>query len=231
MTKIAYNNQYNKTQILLRDSVFKREMRKTKKNFYDLGCPLPKGGLKSEEEFIKWKEKYFHLREKKKQFTNFYQNYFQDILIANGIKPFDKYYNKFLENYLFFNKTEPEIKPLRVVVKYSNDKKEKELYIQIFPNTTKKDISNIWSLIEKEKKEIFKKEDIKSKKWECMNRDIEIYKRSEQLAKIPFKKRKEKYGAGAIYQIIKDEMHDKGKLTPEIIRASIFKVKKNTKTL
>lgn len=224
--KVIHNKDYNKAKILLTNSDFQKTIKKIKENFTYLGCPLPKGGLKSEEEFEVWKDKYFSCRKKKKQFTGFYGIVFYEILVKNNINPNDKFFNDFLRSYTFFNQKEPETIPLKAKVTFNKKTKDYELYIQILPQTTKKDVCNFWNIVKKEKKNIFKEKDLKYKTWEGRNRDLEIYQRYIQLSKLSFEKRKEKFGYGSVGKIILNELSEKfRRLTPEIIRASILKVK------
>ena len=225
--KIVHNLKYNKTQILIKDPGFKRAVSKLKKSFADLGCPLPKSGFETEKEFEAWKSKYFEHRKKKSKHTSFYEGVLDDILLENNLDPKDKFYGDFLRAYLFFNYQEPETVPLKIRVTLNKKTKKEELYIQIFPHTSQKDIENAWKVIEKEKLQVFKDQRIRSKKWERKKADIEIYNLYERFKKMTLKERREKFADPRMEAIIQKELGGRyGSFSYELIRRAINKVKK-----
>jgi hypothetical protein len=222
--KIVHGPKYNRAQILIKDPLFQRLMARIRKDFVDLGCPLPKGGFSTNEEFTSWKDKYFKLREKRSKKTSFYEISFREILIENDINPNDKFYKEFLREHLFFGQHEPKTTPLEIKATFNKKTKKEELYVQIFSHTTLKDIEGAWKAIEKEKRQVFAGEKTRSAKWHRKDADIQIYNLSEQMKKVSLRERKEKYGDGRIEEIIRKKMGSE-RLTYESIRRSIAKVK------
>ncbi len=229
--RIINNSIYNRTQILIQDPEFKKSIIKLKKGFTQLGCPIPKGGFKTEKEFEKWKDKYFKLRQDKTKHVEFYQGVFDEILKQNNLDLKNKTYRDFLISYLFFNKKEIESVRAYVKVTLNKKSKEEELYIRILPNTILDDIKKIWPIINKEKQIVFKSQRLKPKIWERRKMDIDIYNTWNKFKKIKLSERKKVYGPDARLEIlVQRELGGKyGKLSFESIRQSVNRVKKHKK--
>lgn len=124
--KIVHDEKYDKAKILLADPTVQKTIRSIKKDFLDLGCPLPKIGLKTTEEYEKWHNKYYACRKEKKEFSNFYVGRLDEILKEHNIWSERSFYLKVLRNYLFFNKKEAEIVPVITKVTYNKNSKQME---------------------------------------------------------------------------------------------------------
>jgi hypothetical protein len=224
--KIVHNKHYNKIQILQKDLHFQDEIKKIKKGFVVLGCPLPKDGLKNEKEYDSWIENFFECRSKVSKHPEFFKESFRKILIENNINPENKFYNDFLKSYVFFNKKEPETTPIIYKVTFNKKIGEYELYLRIFPHTNKKDIDNIWNKIEKEKKILFSDENVISKPWTEMERDIRIYDEHIKINKLSLEEKLKRYTDTREEFIIEKELGGKyGDLSYAVIRRAINKVK------
>lgn len=229
--KVVYNEDYYKTQILLKNKDFIKTIKKLKDGFKDLGCPLPKDGLKSDQDFEAWNKKYWSLIEikikAKKEIPDIYNGVFYDLLKENGVDPNNDYYRNFLKRYVFFNEKEPNTVPVSYKVTINNKTKEYELYIRIFPHTTKEDIDSIWKLIEKEKKIIFKDKKVRSRAWQYMDRDFKIFDIYEKIKMLsPEEKRKISPDIRTEQLILKKLSSKYENISYETIRGAINKVKR-----
>lgn len=230
-SKITYSKDFYKTKLILKDKSFLKSIKDLKNGFKNLGCPLPKNGLENEKSFESWKEKYWRCRGKvrKEKKTEIYNQVFRDILISQKIDPKNNFYKKFLKEYVFFNKTDTEEIPTKYKVTFNKKSKKHELFIQIFPHTTKKDIEKIWKLIEQEKKHVFKDEKVRARAWQYSKRDLEIYNLYSKLKKTKLKDRKKFDPDPRLENIINKKLsHKYGNLSFETIRRAVNKVKKVT---
>lgn len=103
-------------------------------------------------------------------------SYYNKILQEIGINQKNRYFKGALNNLLFYRKSEL-IKPrIRIRLIRNNKAGELELYLRIYPYTTKEDINNpiIWKLIQDTKKYL-KDYRGKFKDWNNFDRDLKIY--------------------------------------------------------
>ena len=226
--KIVHDEKYDKTKILLANPAVQNKIRSIKKDFLNLGCPLPKGGLKTNEDYKNWHDKYYDCRNKKKEYSNFYVGKLDEILKENNLWAERTFYLQVLKNYLFFNKKEAEIVPTMTKVTFNKNTRKMELYVQIFPHTSQEDVINFWPIILREKKYAFAKNKTKNKLWEMSGRDIKICEIDQKLERMGVEERRRKYNHGSVATIILEnsDLWGLGTLSPEIIRAARYKVKK-----
>lgn len=231
-TKIIHDKYYNFTQILFENPEFKQAIRNIKSGFMLLGCGLPTDGLANEKAFQIWNEEYFACRKRRKKKPELYNEVLRQILKKFELDPKDKFHYETLRGILFFNKIEPETIPLYTKEIWNKKTKNQELYIRVFPHTTRRDINKAWPWIAKEKKITFKKTPHPNE-WTGQKRDLMINELSERLNKISLKSRRSTYGYTTISRIIIEHFGDKipGKLSPEIIRQAKYKVKKYQNSL
>jgi len=118
-------------------------------------------------------------KEKTKLVLPVYGHYIRQIAQKHGFDFNDKDLHEFLTHYTFLGKT--EITDPSLLIKHSRNKKtnKMEMYVRIFPWTTKDDLVKDWNFIRTEQ-EFYRNGQDRNQIWKNFERDYHIYELYEQ---------------------------------------------------
>lgn len=122
-------------------------------------------------------------REKAELVPPVYGSYLRDVAAKYDFDPKDRAFIDFLTYYIFLDRD--EILNQSIVVNHRRNEKtnEVEMYVRIFPWTTKADIVNGWSFIKKERAS-YRKELGRNQEWKNFDRDYRIFELSHEARRL-----------------------------------------------
>lgn len=169
-------------------------------------------------------EEYGALEEFKERYLPpVYGETFREILEHFHIDPLDQGFRDFLDFYFFFGQKEYHTTPLSIVWRREKPESDMELFIKIYPHTTRDDLLRSWHWIAHEQ-QYFKNRIGKNKAWTTFERDLEVYNLYKKLRTESGKKRQARWRATD--QWIYSELHSEyPNLTTENIRTIISRTR------